>query len=187
MNNEKKPFTLDKKKGLALLIVFLILTLVVAYRVSRAEPIPATNTTNSQFVLASWSYPDDEYGQGILSVFVYENSTGSWVEIPESHFDPDDPSSATVNGSLALKVGVFYVINHTLFGLGGVNDAKLIIRGSVEMLCLGESVFFQQNLTYYDSGNVGATCWWLGYEAVIDFILVAGDTYTVELTYDIYW
>jgi len=138
----------------------------------------------AQFVLAGWSYPD-EYGQGILGVIVYENSTGSWVFLDNIGYD--EAGSVDVNSSLALKFAPFFVVNHTLLGLADVSEAKAIIRGSIEMTRLGETLFSQTNMTYSDTGDVGATCWWLSYTVIVPIILEAGTIYTVTITYEVFY
>ena len=113
MSKENKPFKLDKKKVLALLILFLTITLVIGiYKESRVESIPiAKNKT--QFALASWVFPD-EYGQGIDRIFVQENSTGFWVDIGVASYPDGRNNVLDWNVSVGIKLRVYTRLNETL-------------------------------------------------------------------------
>lgn len=165
---------MKKKLGVASVCLLLVSLLIV----TAPQPV-----RSAQFVLASWDYPD-EYGQGILGVIVYENSTGAWVFLENVGYD--ESSTVEVNDSLALKIVPFFVINHTFHELTDIAEAKAIIRGSIEMTLLGETLFSQTNMTYSDTGDVGATCWWLSYYVIAPIILLSGQIYTVTVTYEIY-
>ena len=45
----------------------------------------ATPTRGAKFVLAAWDYPDD-YGQGIESIYVAHNKSGSFVDFAGSPY-----------------------------------------------------------------------------------------------------
>ena len=50
----------------------------------------------AQFTLAGWDYPDT-YGQGIESIEVFENSTGSWVQVGGAYQYSDSQGDLTLD------------------------------------------------------------------------------------------
>lgn len=146
--------------------------------------------TKAHFVIASWD-SDDGYGQGINAVYVYENSTGSWLPILDpAYILPSEEGIISVNATgnnTALKMVPTYTLNHTLLNVASIDDGKAIIRGDIEVSCIGSSVYSQQNLTMTSGGNQTATTWWYSSSVIIPVILVAGSVYVVELSYYIYF
>ena len=187
MNNEKKPFILDKKKVLALLILVLTISIVLVSRGSRVETIesiPSATEDNPKFVLAEWDFPD-EYGQGIDTITVYGNSTGSWVSV--GNYEYDEVSSLEWNESVGIKLKVWTWFNSTLTGVGSTNEGKLYQRHSVNVTNLGTTVFSQQNFTYSNVYTDSAPMWYYVYEVVLNFLPVGGEIYSVVVTYEIFW
>ena len=170
-----------------LLIVILLASMfVLALAPNRQE----TKTESAKFVLSGWTYPDD-YGQGISSIYLHENSTGSWVAVLDPAFIlPSDSSTIeipNVTENTALRLQPSVRINHTLHDLNTIEEAYNIIRLDITVSCLGEVIFSKQNLTLEGAyGDATATTWWISYEVIIDVLIVAGEIYTATLGYEIY-
>ena len=201
MTNEMKPFW-DKKKVLALLILFLTISLIIVCRESRLETIPTTKA-QSQFALASWE-EYDEYGQGIIGLKFWENSTGEWLPAPYyTHYypdyheelgqfyyvNPDIPADYLYNltAGTALKMRVDSKLNGTLTGATDVTDGQNYLRHSVTVTSVGSVIFSQQNFTYSDSGDIQAPMYYYEYEVILNFIAQQGQYYTVTVTYEVFY
>ena len=139
----------------------------------------------AKFVLAEWDFPD-EYGQGIEGIEIYENSTSSWVMYDNPLYDEE--TNFDWNASVAIKLRVFTWFNSTLTGAGSSNEGKLYQRHSVTVTSLGTTVFSKQNFTFVASDTgIDPPMWFYSYDVVLDFLPVAGEIYTVVVTYEIYW
>ena len=146
--------------------------------------ITTPQNVSSQFVIASWDFPD-EYGQGIDTITVYENSTGSWVSV--GNYEYDEASTLDWNESIGIKLKVWTWFNSTLTGAGSTAEGKLLQQHRVNVSSLGESVFSQQNFTYSNVYTEAAPMWYYVYEVVLNFLPVAGEIYLVVVTYEIFW
>lgn len=167
------------KKAFACVIMALLLLVCV----SSIQPAKA------QFIIAGWD-GDDGYGQGISVVYIYENSTGSWVPIPESYVLPSASTTIIVNDTDALKIEPVYTLNHTYLELEDIDEGKNVIRGSIAVYVLGELVFSANtsgpSFVYNTYGVQTPTTWWIAYNVVIPILLVAGTIYVVVLDYEIF-
>ncbi len=181
-SNEKKPFTMDKKKVLALLIMFLVIALVLVYHDSRVEPITTTKN-ESQFVIASWDYPD-EYGQGLLEIRVNENSTGAWVLVDDRRYNETQNYDWNTNASIQLYVWMW--LNSTLTGASDLEDGRNYLQCNVTVTSLGETIFSQQNFTFQDENDYD-DMYLYEYDVILNFIPVSGTIYIVTVTYEVYW
>ena len=188
MSDEKKPFTWDKKKVLALLLLVLILGLVFATRGSRVETTPTIQTDNPKFVLASWDYPD-EHGQGIESIYVWHNVSGAWVEFPDSPFYSSDSTEFNATAGENLKVQVYSWLNRSYIGLPEPwNQGHKYIRHSVVVsTSANSSVFSQQNFTYDAFGGTADPVEWYRHTVILDFLPVAGEIYTITIDYEAFF
>ena len=176
-------------KGAIIAFLFLLVFLIATSPEPSIVPQPTKTVT---FVVSGWDYPD-EYGQGIYGYFPKENSTGVFLNIVEFVY----PSQSTTHRlnytpNTALKFDVRPVVNYTFLGLTHPDDFDLgrnYIRLSIEMFVSGESVFFQQNLTYDDYGSqiLGTDTWFYSYVVVVNVILQSGDVYAINIEYEIFW
>lgn len=181
MSNEQKSFTMDKKKVLALLILFLTISLIVIYRTPRVE---ATNTTNPKFVLASWDYPD-EYGQGILQIQVEENSTGSWE--PVELRDHSKSQDYEWNASLFIRLRIWTWLNNSVVGAVDLDDGENYQRLNATVTAInGTTVFNQQNLTFFVSYDTENPMWLYQHYVVLDFLPDYNQIYTATVTYEVF-
>lgn len=189
--NEKK--TLSNKQYKYVIAAVIILNLLFA-TITACILIQRFQTTsispNAKFILAGWDYPD-EYGQGISSVYVHENSTGSWEPVYDPAFLLSTDSSELempADEATAIRLQPSARINHTLHSLGDYDDAKAIMRLNVTVWHLDEVIFSKQNLTLEGAEGVAtATTWWIAYEVVLDFLIQEYQIYVIELTYEIYY
>ena len=141
--------------------------------------------TTAQFVLAEWDFPD-EYGQGIDTITIYGNSTGSWVSVGNYEYDESSSLDWYPNASIKLKTWTWF--NSTLTGAGSTNEGKLYQRHSVTVTeAVNQIVFSQQNFTYSNVYTESEPMWYYVYEVVLNFVPVAGTVYTVVVTYEIFY
>lgn len=149
-----------------------------------ATPSP----TSATFILA-WEFPSDEYGQGIEALTVYENSTGSWL-IANSQFSPNVfPPSWQFNWTegVAIKIRVHCRLNATLVDVYSTNEGKNYLRHNVTLRNNTGSVLFGlQNFTYFNSAAVD-DIYYYDYEAVLEYLLEAGQVYTATVTYEVWY
>ena len=183
-----------RKKAYASILVLLTMSLLIAVAfVPQSSFIPQAKA-QSQFVIASWEYPD-EYGQGIDGMKFWENSTGAWVAAPYYtdlgafyYVNPDIADyTYNVTAGASLKLRVDTLLNATLTGATDLADGQNYQQHSVIVTCLGETIFSQQNFTYSDSDDLGAPMYYYEYEVILDFLTMQGQIYVVTVTYEIFW
>lgn len=143
---------------------------------------------NPQFILSSWDFPD-EYGQGIDTLTVYENSTGAWLAV--GGFSPNvghtDEGSFNWNASLGIKVRVDCWLNSILTGVSSTAEGKNHIRHNVTVTQTnGSVVFSQNNFTYFAAGALG-NMYEYYYDVVLNFLPQQGEIYAVTITYEVYY
>jgi len=180
---------MNKRKKINVLVLIMILTLSVLV-VSNQPPKSVVEELEqpAKFVIASWDFPDD-YGQGIETLTVYENSTGDWLAV--GGFSPNvDHSEAGVfdwNISVGIKVRVDCWLNSSLVGVGSTAEGKNYLRHNISATMFnGTQVFSQQNLTYFGAGALGDMYEYY-YDVVLNFLPVGGEVYTVTITYEIFY
>lgn len=148
--------------------------------------IATPRQTNAQFIIASWSFPD-EYGQGIYDFDVFENSTGSWQNVGgPTEYDEENVFDWYTDSSIKIKAWSYF--NSTLTGAATTNEGKLYQRHNVTVALVGGStVFSQQNFTYLDVNTGEAPMWVYSYDVVLNFVPVGGAYYTVVVVYEIFY
>jgi hypothetical protein len=185
-----EPFIWDRKKVLALLFMFLVIGTLIVYVGSKEErrAIKPSDSNTAQFVISSWSYPD-EYGQGIESIYAYENSSGDYVEYPDSPFSPSDNFvlQKNVTGFIFLQIICWF--NRTLAGIPNSlpQGLNLIRHTATVTQSNGSVVFSQTNFTKSASSQAGDPLWWLRYDVVLAFVPIAGEIYTASITYEVFY
>jgi len=139
------------------------------------------------FIISSWDYPGDEYGQGISLLRFYENSTGSWVEVygPTGHY-PNASATLDWNASIAIKLRCSSSLNSTFLGLTETIQGVTLQRHNITVTCLGETIFSQQNFTYFSRGQVGPM-YYYQYDVVLNFIPQAGMIYIAIITFEVFY
>ena len=137
----------------------------------------------AQFVLASWSYPD-EYSQGIQQIRVNENSTGSWVLVDTRDYSESHTYDWEVGASIQLYVWLW--LNSTLTGASSLTDGRNYQRCNVTVTSLGETIFSQNNFTFQDENDY-ADMYLYEYNVILNFVPLQGTLYTVTVTYEIWW
>jgi len=177
---------LSKRKiiTVALLGLFIcsMLILVPIQPVTQSQKETGTST----FVISSWDYPD-QYGQGIEGFTVYENSTGSWVEVGSG-----DYSNSSIlfewNASVAIKLRCYSSLNNTLTGANDTDEGKNYQRHNVTVtLNNGTVVFSQQNFTYVSVATWPYPVWLYSYDVVLNFLPTYAQTYIVNVTYEVFY
>lgn len=179
---------ITKKTLTAVMVVTVLSVLLIA----TPRPISA------KFVLSGWSHPD-EYGQGIEGFLIYENSTGSWLgwDDPDSgdpeYYTYDDAEEHYFewNVSVFIKLRVVTWLSSTLLGLTGEeahhSDGIPYFRHNVTVTTLGQTVFARDNFTYVLGSSEFTPMWLYQYDVILDFVPLEGYTYTVTITYEVYY
>lgn len=154
------------------------------------------NVQGAQFIISSWSFPD-EYGQGVYLVVPYQNSSGSFVTIPHPeigwgvcYWNNASTYNLNFTGNTALMFKPRVFLNYTKLGLSHPADnviGRNYLRVSLEMFIASERVFSLQNMTYDTLWGLAETgIWWYDYLNIVNVILIAGQIYTVVITLEYY-
>ena len=177
---------LDRKNTISTSLVILV-TLML-----RASIQPA----KAQFVIA-WTYDNptqtgfdyDAYGQGLYGFTIWENVTNApyWTNVGAIWYFNE---STTIEWEVGygVRIYIFAWMNSTLTGSAsladGVDDQRMnitVTRGTTE-------VDNQDDITcFYYTSVFDAEMWYYGFEVVLDILPVAGATYTIGITYEVYW
>lgn len=179
-----------------LIFMILVVSVLVA---SNHSPKPVVEEFEQQanFVIASWDYPD-QHGQGIYMIRFYENSTGSWVAAPWYYvggaldglpfysLHEYDPYTLNWSAGVAMKIRVYTTLNESLVGVATTAEGQQYLQHDVVVSNPYETVFSQQNFTYYDATD-GGDLYVYEYEVVLNFIPQQFTTYTIDLTHEIYF
>jgi hypothetical protein len=163
-------------------VVGVIALLMIGLLVASIPPAKA------QFVLASWSYPD-EYGQGLYQIEVDENSTGAWVEYGEGgYYEAGDSLLFPWNVSVGIRLVVYTRLNSTLTGIPDKDNWGPYQRLNVTVTQNnGTVVFSQQNITtFYTSSSFGEI-YRYGFMFVLEFLPNYGEIYAATVTYEVFY
>ena len=167
-----------------------IITTVILLLTTSALLLASVPQVEAQFVVSSWDYPD-EYGQGIDAFVIYENSTGSWLELDPPYdglYDWEETYVIPWEVGVGIKIRCYAFQNSTLTGASDTNDGKNYQRHSVIVKNFVDStVFSQQNFTYDSVNDVLDPLWYYGYDVVLNFIPLIGEYYTVTVLYEVYY
>lgn len=174
------------KKKLSIWV--LVMALVLGLGFASIQPARA------QFVLAEWDYPD-EYGQGIMGVKMWENSTSSWVAAPYytdlgkfyylNYYETGYTYNWSAGASMKLRADT--LLNSTLTGATDLADGQNYQRHNVTVTCAGNMIFSQANFTYEDSDDLSAPMYYYEYYVILNFIPEHGQIYIVTVTYEIFY
>lgn len=167
------------KKYSALLGVSVLALLVIV------APFALVQPANAQFVIAS---TPDEYGQYIYEIDVYENSTGSWLLLDNPwHVDYQGQSLEWTAG-IGIKLLCMTWFNSTLTGAATTAEGKLYQRHNVTVTNRADVIIFSQaNFTYESVSTSADPMWYYGYSVVLNFLPEPLVSYTVIITYDVYY
>lgn len=164
----------------------MILMLVFAAFSSPAMQTGEYGTSNPTFFIAGGEL--DEYGQGIAEIRVYENTTGSWVELSAPFHTDYSGSLLEWNASQFIKLGVYCWLNATKTGSASTAEGQNYIRHNVTVTNgAGVEVWSQENLTYVSVSTALDPIWYYGYSVVLNFEPAYWQSYTVSVTYEVYY
>ena len=169
---------MNHRKKISILVVLVVsMMLILPIRPAKA-----------QFIIASWNYPD-EYGQGIEALRAYQNISGSWVSLTGG-FDltSGDSTALEINGTATgVKILVKCWLNNTVVGAVDFEDGKNYLRHNGTLTLIGENIFSLQNFTYTTGTDTLDPMFYYQYEGIFPFTPIAGQTYTMVVTYEIFW
>jgi len=179
-----------KQRNKLIAVVCAILSLGMAtVLVTTNQPTSDTHIEKPvKFVLSSWDYPD-EYGQGIESIYAYENASGSYVEYPGSPYSSSDNIQLEKNLTGYIWLQIICWFNRSHVGIPNIFPQGINrIRHTVNVTqSNGTVVFSQINFTITASSQAFDPLWWIRYDVVLAFQPIAGEVYTATISYDIYW
>ena len=158
----------------SILVALTVLILIISVPQAKA-----------QFVLASWTGPD-EYGNGFNGFEVYGNSTGSWVQVGGA-YNATDAHDIEWEVGVGIKLRCWTFLNSTKVGATDTADGKNYLQHNVTVTNFGETIFSQQNFTYFFVSDTLDPIWLYGYEVVLNFIPEYGQIYTVTIIYEVYY
>jgi hypothetical protein len=190
--NKKKPLSPKNYRRLIvfLIVANLILGCVAVYAISqRLASMPnKAHLGDAQFTISSWSYPYDEYGQGIQSFDVFENSTGVWLQVGERQYSYDSQVYNWTAG-VAIQLYCWTLFNSTLAGATSLLDGQKYQRHNVTVTDSAlNTVFSQENFTFFGDGfTEGNPMWYYDYVVILDFLPASGQSYTATVTYEVYY
>jgi hypothetical protein len=178
-----------------ILVAILVITLLGVILV-----VNIPQTRGGQFFLAGWDYPD-EYGQGLSTVYIQTNETGSWVTYPDTGrghawFSSNDEAYVPLNYSanMALRLSIYARINHTLHDFGPDPSenasARAIMRVGLTLSNRTGIIFALENMTWsgevYYIGELSPDRWEIGYLDIVEVILQPATIYFLRFTYEIF-
>lgn len=172
--------------AIALVLLFgMAFSVAQLYSIS-AEMKYANENAPARFVISSWSYPDD-YGQGVHLISIYENSTGSWVQV-DDHFYYDVSTIYDWNHSVGMKLYAFSWFNGTLAEETNTTLAQSLQRHNLTVTdAFGTVVYSQENFTYFGVSDAYSPMLYYSYEHELDWLPNASQQYYITLTYEIYY
>lgn len=186
---------MSKKKIISLSVICLTTLLLVV--VLPVQPAKA------QFVLA-WTYDSeagtfdyDEYGQGFYMYTLQANMTESgdypdfdvqYPNYPSTYYF--NQSSYLIEGTVGYALGIWFFVwmNSTLTGATDLTDGQDYIRVNATISAFGVELDAYEDITpFYQSSFWDAEMWLYGFKANFNVLPEEGMTYTITLTYEVYW
>lgn len=172
-------------------VAILLVSATTAFVVLTNSQETSTTTKTAKIVLAYWSYPSDDYGQGITYIETYKNDTGSWLPLRFLWNDLAPNQTIDTPVGTALKLFVRTWQNSTLTGATSLADMGNYTRISALVSTpANSSVYFVQNFTVYSHsyyGGISSEIWMTDYEVILNFITQASTIYTVVVTYEVFY
>lgn len=159
-------------------IIPIVTLLLIASLPARADP---------QFVIASWEYPADEFGQGIEEISYWENSTGTWLKVGEVNHDASSNIFDWEFG-VGLRLRCSARINLTQINASDTTEGQLYIQHNIVVTSRnGTTVFTQQNFTYGGAIFEAFNMYFYHYDVVMEFEMELSERYTATIVLEIYW
>ena len=149
----------------------------------------ATPTRGAKFVLAAWDYPDD-YGQGIESIYVAHNKSGSFVDFAGSPYSSGDDTTIDLfsGGGYHLRLIIYSYLNRSYMGLPEPwNQGHRYIQHDITVSNPSAVVFSQQNFTYDAFGGTADPVEWYKHSIILDFVPIDGEIYTAVLFCEVFY
>jgi len=163
-------------------------------------------TASAHFIISSWDFPMDEYGQGLEKFKFYENSTGDWLPMPYyTHYYPDyhetlgefylfSPSNCPreyfINWSvgMVMKLQIYSsVLNASLVGAVSEEDGKNYFRHTIVVKSATTVVFSQQNCSLFIQSYEYEGMYYYRYDVILNFLPQAGNIYTITVIYEVFY
>jgi len=166
---------MNHKKKISVLVILAVSMMLVV----------SVPTAKARFVLAEWDFPD-EYAQGITFFNIYENSTGSWVQVG-GNWRYYETSNLEWYANASIKLTCWTIFNHTLTGAVSIADGKDYQKHNVTVTNVGTTIFSQQNFTYNTGQDLGDGIYRYAYDVVLNFKPESGQIYVVTVTYEVFY
>jgi len=145
-----------------------------------------------KFIISSWVFPYDEYGQGISRITIAQNSTGAWLPLSDADSGKDYDEDSSIEFSdigASIRLTVYTWFNSTLTGAPNFTLGKNYHQHNVIVsIPNGTILFSQQNFTYGGCAPaIDPPLWYYHYVVVLNFLPERGNIYTVTVTYEVYY
>ena len=170
-----------RKKIIAIVSMLFVCSVLIV-------SIPETKA-QARFIIADYTYPSNN-GNGIAYIHAYLDGAfnATMYKNPDSYPDEEVTNHLDVGIGVNITLAVFCWLNGTHADISSLVEGKTIIRHSVTVTSNnGSTIFSQQNFTYIVGGDGDAPMYFYRYDVILDFLPVAGDIYTVIVTYEIFY
>ena len=171
-------------------IAYAYFLMVIMFLPLLFPTIAEVPTAEAQFTVANWSYPDND-GQGIEGFSLYENSTGSWVQVG-GYYSYGNTTAVEWTAGVAVKIYMDCWVNRTVIGQadGDTSTGPYYIRHNVTVTNRqGDTIFSKANFTYesYLGDAASGVLWNYRYYVVLNFLPAATQAYTATVTYEVWY
>ncbi len=176
----------EKYLGVFAVSFWLMLIPVTLFITPIFQPVKTSPTLQFESWTAYGSMP---YSQGIHHIYIYDNTTGSWVlsDLLQSH-----EASDTVNASCSVKLEIGVMLNKTLLGFVTEPYESMwnFFRVNISVaLGNGTVVYSETNCSRVDAqpDPMGDNIYYGEVETILNFVTNYGSVYYVTIGLDTYW
>lgn len=175
----------DRSKINTVIVAFVIIAFSIAVFIPVYNYNEVQASRPATFVISSWSYPD-AYGQGILFIKVYENSTGSWVHVDDVYYY--NTTIFSWNHSVGIKLYVYTWFNSTLSDATNTTEGQAYQRHNITVTdAFGTELYSKENMTYFLVSDAYDPMYYYAYEHELDWMPVPAQQCYITVTYEIYY
>ena len=177
-------------------VVLALLCLVLVATVQQQPVTSELEKANPQFIITGWDFLD-EYGQGIESVSLWQNSTGTWGPVTGKQYYYESHAFDWEFVNASIKLRCYFLMNRTLTNTeGSETNAPMtnVQRHDISVTNFNGTILFsQQNFTHiasYPGTSYGydSTVWYFVYDVVLNFLPnTYGEIYTATMNYEVWW
>lgn len=181
--------TYPKSKVLASAVVILALCMLVTTIPQAKAQFVIAYTYDSEF---STAFDYDEYGQGFFLYHLMTNYTYSDWNLHPDYVETFyfNQSSYLHEWTVGYSIGIRFMVwmNSTLTGAGDLTDGQDYMMLNATISTFGTELDSIEDITpFYQSTSKDPVMWLYGFDAFFNVIAESALTYTVTLTYQVYY